>query len=871
MSNKAQKSRLRDLIFEYFSLVEIKSLCFDIDINYDELSGDTLKLKIQELIFYCYRHDKIMELISTCESLRPQVNWRDWEDDSDKRYEVQNQKEYDDVKEYTNQITKRYESLDFVGIPELKDRSALRLRDVFIQLKAQANLDFLEYDYFKTSGMSLEKIRGISIGQAMLSNNRIVVLGDPGAGKTTLLKYIVLAFAMKQSEEFLGISESRLPIFVRLSEFVAKRKERNYDYSLIDYLQTQAKENLLLNLNPNFFTEALKNQNCCICFDGLDELGDVSLRKEIKEVIELFISRFGKGNRFILTSRIVGYNEAAINRSEFTHYTILPFADEDIKLFIFKWYKVRSIDAIEAKEGAQSLIDTILNEPRIRSLATNPLLLTIIALVHRIEAELPHERVKLYEKCVSALVDTWEKVKKIEIISKEKPLFRYRRRLLEQLAYWLHNQQDRDSDIRTIKLGTLRIQLADFLKGYPRLQLDEEMARQEANNFIYLARSRTGLLIEQGTDRGEEVYAFAHLTFQEYLAACDIRKRSIHLGVDAIWSEIKGQIHNQKWREVILLLLGSLNEYDELPDLVVKRIFETGQHDNFEPVLHRNLRLCARALADQVEVSINFRKKIVDALLEALKTNHIRSDRILESLRSIKNDNYVANGLLEITANTLLRPWIRGQAVLSLGELGRVNEAIIENLLTIAANKKELLEIRYNSAFALGRLGYVKFLPEILKDLEINESKIFTELVDDSVKFPPPTFEFEQVDAFLPLNYYTAEETYYDEFYDSDSEFHSNILEASDNYDLAYEQAILDWNTSNHRASELISTSFDDESNLQLRINSLRSLRETDFWDVDKLTVLNKLAALALDNNTYLIIRREASSTLEELLSSTNS
>ena len=71
--------------------------------------------------------------------------------------------------------------------------------------------------------------------------------------------------------------------------------------------------------------------------------------------------------------------------------------------------------------------------PRIQSLARNPLLLTIIALVHRIEAELPHERVKLYDKCVIALVDTWEEVKGLTIEEKQRPFYRYRRRLLERL------------------------------------------------------------------------------------------------------------------------------------------------------------------------------------------------------------------------------------------------------------------------------------------------------------------------------------------------------------------------------------------------------------------------------------------------------
>jgi hypothetical protein len=66
---------LRQNIEKAFILEEIKDLCFDLDIIYDNLPGETLSAKARELVSYCQRYGILRNLIEQCVRLRGQVDW----------------------------------------------------------------------------------------------------------------------------------------------------------------------------------------------------------------------------------------------------------------------------------------------------------------------------------------------------------------------------------------------------------------------------------------------------------------------------------------------------------------------------------------------------------------------------------------------------------------------------------------------------------------------------------------------------------------------------------------------------------------------------------------------------------------------------
>lgn len=126
---------------------------------------------------------------------------------------------------------------------------------------------------------------------------------------------------------------------------------------------------------------------------------------------------------------------------EFPHYRLEKFTDEQIDLFIGKWYDSRYKDLEESQRCQASLKKAIEQQAQIHLLARNPLLLTIIALIHRYEAYLPRQRYKLYKSAVDALLIRWDEGKGME----QKWPMQYLNlddieRLMQRLAYWIHSQ-----------------------------------------------------------------------------------------------------------------------------------------------------------------------------------------------------------------------------------------------------------------------------------------------------------------------------------------------------------------------------------------------------------------------------------------------
>jgi hypothetical protein len=64
-------TQFRHKLIATFSESELRDLCFDLGIDFEELPGETKSDKARELIAYCLRRGLVFELLTQCAQLRP--------------------------------------------------------------------------------------------------------------------------------------------------------------------------------------------------------------------------------------------------------------------------------------------------------------------------------------------------------------------------------------------------------------------------------------------------------------------------------------------------------------------------------------------------------------------------------------------------------------------------------------------------------------------------------------------------------------------------------------------------------------------------------------------------------------------------------
>ncbi len=618
---------------------------------------------------------------------------------------------------YLDALVTQTELLELAGIVDTGEQERPKLQEIFVALSAAEEVE--ERDERKPKDRRererpIKTIRRVTINEALREHRSLMILGDPGAGKSTLLRYLTLVAALSlrapqgrsnpQNTEEIASSqktllamteaEPRLPILIRLSSFARSGQ------SFVEYFETYVEKQLHVSLGKRFFERALEGGQAIVCLDGLDEVSQPAQRIEVRNAITALSARYPR-NRFIVSSRVAGYDSASLDKRAFAHHTIVPFGEKEIQSFVEKWYTAREREPEQARTRSANLFNDLKANERLLKLAENPLMLTIIALVHqRAQGKLPDARVELYDRCADTLIEEWDKWKGLAPEDRARPYYQLRRRLLERAAYWMHIESQ-EADVAQVSKRALEMKVAEFLVEDKTLNLSEDTAHIEAKQFVALATSRTGILVE----REQGAVSFIHLTFQEYFAASDLYWR-YRRTPNKLWQAIQPHLYESRWLEVILLLLGRLNDDGDAPSIIVAKILR--EHDKFDDVIHRDLFLAARCLADSVNVHEPLQDEIVNKLLKFALDMHpqyhsLRTDSI-EALGTLRGNVRAGKSLLGLAQDAKEADWVRRDAAQALGQLGRMDDAV--RLLSALMQEQKVYELARNDpAIALRQLG----------------------------------------------------------------------------------------------------------------------------------------------------------------------
>ena len=394
---------------------------------------------------------------------------------------------------------------------------------------------------------------------------RTVLLADPGMGKSTLVQWLIATLAEEatlpaDAAELRGAIP--LPFILRDLVSLLPAEVGGWDWAaLVDAFRRWHPHGAALpalaaplTADEAFFRTLLGSERAFFLIDGLDEIGDPARRLAIRNALWEGFAKYPEA-RWLITSRIVGYELAEVHeqvlqvRDGMSAFHVLaelgqfaipnqpvrydpvtgltrvraeratlrylaPFDDTQQHAFAQHWYRPRLGPAAGTRRAADFIAAVALH-PHTRVIGRVPNLLYLLALLYRHKAHLPDGRALVYEAISHAYLSAIDIDRHLPHTpgaawkpeEKEALLATIAMRMQEQRAALPKDRHEEAGEILVT-----RAQLEQWLGQ--RLGGEGELQR-----FLDHIAHRSGLLLP----RGEGLFGFAHLSFQEYYAACALK------------------------------------------------------------------------------------------------------------------------------------------------------------------------------------------------------------------------------------------------------------------------------------------------------------------------------------------------------------
>ena len=347
-----------------------------------------------------------------------------------------------------------------------------------------------------------------------------------------------------------------IPFFIALRKLEGKERKHPDMRKFVEYTIDPH----LWSLSPprTWLQRVLASQRGVVLIDGVDELPP-SDRSDFWIWLDDFVD-LSPGNRVYVTSRFFRSTDAKQDHlwrppRSFVDASLEEMNDATVSQFVHNWHDAvisKDLDDSERLELQQARTDLpnklreLINRP-VRDLCRTPLLCALVCALHwRESGYLPKQRVELYDRFCSMLIE--ERDFKRGILPPEGPLSLLERSdkelLLQRLAL------DMMRNCESLEPGySIEVSRDDALTWItPSINLLNETVATEcsAEELLDYLIVRTGLLREPSVGRVD----FAHRTFQEYLAACAA-------GALNQIGDLVRRTEDDQWHETIVLSAGT--------------------------------------------------------------------------------------------------------------------------------------------------------------------------------------------------------------------------------------------------------------------------------------------------------------------------
>ncbi|MCK6622403.1 MAG: SUMF1/EgtB/PvdO family nonheme iron enzyme [Calditrichaceae bacterium] len=536
------------------------------------------------------------------------------------------------IKKYWQQLI---QDPDFNSMPVIGKRERQRLDNLYVRLQVTAYGDKTavaeQFRTRKTEKAVPGEIIPHNLPPDMAINafHRFVVLGPPGMGKTTMFRFIAytvsrLGLGLARPEEFpLEGKSNRVPLYLPLTEL------SDYGGDLLGCLKNYLNKRFpgCKALTP-LLDSLLKNGQCLMLLDSLDEVAAAHLRP-VKDNVKGFLNNPDwQGNSVLLSCREGSWKKDGVSLAFPAVLQIVDLDDAAIGEYLHHWFSA------EDSEAALALKEKICHTPRLKALATNPFLLSLIAWLSQSNI-LPERRVELYVKCTDALLNEEYKEAHDRYSSDFGPDHAdLKAGVLTDVAFAMMKR-----NLREIPRNELRGIIRESLGS-------KDAADERPGKLIDEIHRGSAILRETSADH---IYEFQHNTFREYFAA-----RKLQAALAALLSQWKQARSQAKLTDFLSQRPGEMNPLQWATDPLWTEVnrLAVGLLEHPTPALELLFEidptLAARCYLDADP------EKVDHDIIKKLWTERIEREERIKIVRSIKESLRDDREVLDFIAGIFL-------------------------------------------------------------------------------------------------------------------------------------------------------------------------------------------------------------------------
>lgn len=359
------------------------------------------------------------------------------------------------------------------------------------------------------------------VGRIVDELDRTVIVGDPGAGKSTLSRITGLRWSRVRGPVFL------LPV-----------RELNLDpagFNVVREIERQLAGRFRSRPPRGLVERTLLEGDALVVFDGLDEVTSLARRKSVSRTIEAVGHAFPL-SAILVTTRGIGYPAIRLDGDLFDELELEPFDAARVEEYARRWLRLAAgLDGRALDDSTARFMEAV---GSIQDLRGNPLMLSLVCVLHRNRSDIPRQRTQIYRACVELLVRNRLSRASVDDGSREVDVCEAA--LIEIAALMLHTPEYQGGMTeRQLRSVAARNLLSDVVA-------DRHAAERLAGAVVELCRGRGWLFTDVGRgEDGEDVFAFTHRSLMEYFAA---RHHVRHASsVDRLARELVPHIVSQKY------------------------------------------------------------------------------------------------------------------------------------------------------------------------------------------------------------------------------------------------------------------------------------------------------------------------------------